>query len=225
MLNVVFLGPPGSGKGTQAESLCQATGVRHLATGDLFRTNLKNRTDVGKLAAAYMNRGELVPDKVTVRMVREWLADHRGEVLAGILFDGLPRSSEQARALEALLAGGNQALTAAVYLDVGEDAIVERLSGRLICRKCQVPFNRTFQPFVTCPTGECESGEYLYQRDDDRASTVLTRLETFHQETAPVIDFYVRAGLLRKVDGEGTVNEVKARVLATIEDIQVGLAG
>ncbi len=219
MVNIVLLGAPGSGKGTQAEPLCQETGLRHLATGDLFRLNLKNETDVGRLAAKYMAQGKLVPHQATVRMVREWLSDHWGEVSAGILFDGFPRNIEQTLALQDLLAGFNQTLDGVVYLHLGEDMIVKRLSGRLICRQCQAPFHETFHPFVTCPTRECESGEYLYQRDDDRASTLPMRLETFHQQTAPVIDFYRGAGLLHEVDGEGTVNEVKDRVFESIKGI------
>ena len=225
IVNIVLLGAPGSGKGTQGERLRQELGLRHVATGDLFRAHLKASTELGKIAREYMDRGELVPDATTVQMLREHLAVDAGDTSSGALFDGFPRTLQQAKALEELLAGRDQCVDGVVYVRVSADEIVERLSGRLVCGKCQVPFQRTFNPFVSCSTGECDSGEYLYQRDDDRPATVRRRLETYLEVTAPLVDYYREKGLLCEVDGEGTVAQVSARVLQAIDQIRVGVAG
>ncbi len=224
-MNIVFLGAPGSGKGTQGERLRQELGLRHVATGDLFRAHLKASTELGKTAGEYMGRGELVPDATTVQMLREHLAADAVETASGALFDGFPRTLQQAKALEELLAGRDQRLNGVVYVRVGADEIVKRLSGRLICGKCQVSFHQTFNPFVTCSTGECGSGEYLYQREDDRPATVLRRLETYLELTAPLVDYYRDRGLLCEVDGEGTVAQVSARVLQAVDQIRLGEPG
>ena len=224
-VNIVLLGAPGSGKGTQGERLRQRLKLRHIATGELFRGHLRNRTALGKLAREYMDRGQLVPDQTTVRMLREYLEEDTGETSCGALFDGFPRTLEQARALEDLLAERGGRLDGVIYIRVGTEEIVRRLSGRLMCSRCQASFHRAFKPFVSCPTGECKSGEYLYQRDDDRPSTVRRRLETFHDVTAPLVEFYRTRGLLCEVDGEGTVDEVTSRVLETIDQIRMGVAG
>ena len=225
ILNIVLLGAPGSGKGTQGERLRQELGLRHVATGDLFRAHLKVPTKLGKTASEYMDRGELVPDETTVQMLREHLAADSEETSSGALFDGFPRTIEQAKALEKLLAGRGQSVNGVVYVRVSADEIVRRLSGRLICSKCQVPFHRTFSPFVSCSTGECDSGEYLYQREDDRPATLRRRLETYLELTAPLVDYYREEGLLCEVDGEGTVAQVSARVLQAIDQIRLGVAG
>ena len=225
IVNIVLLGAPGSGKGTQAERLRQELGLRHIATGDLFRAHLKVPTELGRVAGEYMDRGELVPDATTVQMLREHLAADSEETSSRALFDGFPRTLEQAKALEKLLTERGRCVDGVVYVRVSADEIVERLSGRLICRKCQVPFHRRFSPFVSCSTGECESGEYLYQRDDDRPATVRKRLETYHELTAPLVDYYRGKGLLCEVDGEGTVAQVSARVLQAIDRIRLGVAG
>ena len=224
-MNIVLLGAPGSGKGTQAERLRQELGLRHIATGDLFRAHLKVPTELGRVAGEYMGRGELVPDATTVQMLREHLVADSEETSSGALFDGFPRTLEQAKALEKLLTERGRCMDGVVYVRVSADEIVERLSGRLICRKCQVPFHRRFSPFVSCSTGECESGEYLYQRDDDRPATVRKRLETYHELTAPLVDYYRGKGRLYEVDGEGTVAQVSARVLQAIDRIRLGVAG
>ena len=225
IVNIVLLGAPGSGKGTQGERLRQELDLRHVATGDLFRAHLKASTELGKTASEYMDRGELVPDATTVQMLREHLADESERISSGALFDGFPRTLEQAKALEKLLAGRDQCLNGVVYVRVSGDEIVARLSGRLICGKCQVPFHQTFSPFVSCSTGECDSGEYLYQREDDRPATVRRRLETYLELTAPLVEYYREKGLLCEIDGEGTVAQVSARVLHAIDQIRLGVAG
>lgn len=210
-LHLVLLGAPGSGKGTQAERLQRELHLCHIATGDLFRENLKRETELGKVAKSYMDRGELVPNDVTESMVRERLAQsdtHNGTVL-----DGFPRTLSQAEALDEMLRELNRRLAGVIYIEVPDDEIVERLSGRLICRQCQVPFHRTYNPFTSCPQNTC-NGEHLYRRHDDDPEIVRSRLKTFHRQTAPLIERYRAAGLLHRVNGSASVDEVAAEVLA-----------
>ncbi|MEW6306921.1 MAG: adenylate kinase [Verrucomicrobiota bacterium] len=211
-LDLVLLGGPGSGKGTQADYLSRELKLPHVATGDLFRENLKNATDLGKLAKSYMNRGELVPDEITETMVKERLAlpDAQG----GFILDGFPRTLPQAAALDEILTGLHRRLAGVIYINVSDDEIVARLSGRLICRQCQNPYHVRFKP--PAKPGKCDAcGGELYQRDDDNPNTVRARLRTFHAQTEPLIDFYRRAGLLVEIPGEGDVNGVAARALET----------
>lgn len=212
-MNIILLGAPGSGKGTQAEHLQAALGLTHIATGDLFRYNLKNRTKLGILAETYMNKGQLVPDDVTIAMVRERLQNP--DVKAGIIFDGFPRTLPQAEALAVLFDELNMKVDRVINLDVPDDEIVERLSGRLICRECQAPFHKVYNPFKTCPEHKCQ-GEFLYQRDDDKPETVRARLDTFHKQTAPLIEYYRKAGLLRDVPGSGDIEDVKKALIAAV---------
>ncbi|MBI1878231.1 MAG: nucleoside monophosphate kinase, partial [Chloroflexi bacterium] len=172
-MNLVLIGAPGAGKGTQADKVAAKFGIQHIATGDLFRENLKNETELGKLAKTYMDRGELVPDDVTEAMVRERLA--RPDTTNGVVFDGFPRTPAQAEALNDILTGLNRRLDGVLYIKVSDEEIVSRLSGRLICRECQTPFHKIYNPFKTCPFGKCQ-GEYLYQRDDDKEETIRARL-------------------------------------------------
>lgn len=210
-LNLVLLGPPGSGKGTQAQHLCQQFEIKHISTGDLFRENLKNGTPLGQLAKSFMDRGELVPDDVTANMVRERLS--RPDIQRGFLLDGFPRTLAQAEALSHLLVDLNQRLHGVIHFKVSDEEIVARLTGRLLCRECQLPFHRTFHPFTTCPHNKCQ-GEFLCQREDDKEETIRARLEVYHRQTAPLIDYYANVGLLCDVDGEGEFAEVTHRVLA-----------
>ncbi|GAB4426154.1 MAG: hypothetical protein Fur0044_24200 [Anaerolineae bacterium] len=220
-LDIVLLGAPGSGKGTQAQHLCQQLKLTHIATGDLFRENLKNQTELGKLAKTFMDRGELVPDDVTEAMVRERLA--RPDTANGFVLDGFPRTLSQAEALTDILTGLNRRLDSVFYFKVSDEEIVSRLSGRIICRECQVPFHKLHNPFQVCPFGKCQ-GEYLYQRDDDKEETIRARLKTFHRQTAPLIDYYREAGLLLELEGEGELWEVTARVLTAAQSLIVEVA-
>lgn len=213
-MNIVLLGGPGSGKGTQADRLCEQLNVPHIATGDLFRENLKKETDLGKLAKGYMDCGELVPDDVTVAMVRERLS--RPDAQAGFVLDGFPRTLAQAEALTNLLTKMGRQLDGVFYIKVSDEEIVRRLSGRIICKECQTPFHKIFNPFQRCPYNKC-AGEYLYQRDDDKPETVRARLETYHTQTAPLIDYYDQAGLLIEIEGEGEVSEITKRTLAAVQ--------
>lgn len=211
MMNLVLIGPPGAGKGTQAKKVAAAFGLRHIATGDLFRENFKNETELGKLAKTYMDRGDLVPDDVTEVMVRERLS--RPDTASGVVFDGFPRTPTQAEALNDIFAGLKRQLSGVIHVKVSDEEIVNRLSGRLICRECEAPFHKIYNPFKTCPLGKCQ-GEYLYQRDDDKEETIRTRLTTFRRQTGPLIDYYRQAGLLTDVEGEGELGDVTARILS-----------
>jgi adenylate kinase len=217
-LNIVLFGAPGSGKGTQAGRLCKQYDLPHIATGDLFRENLNNNTELGQLARSYMNRGELVPDDVTVAMVRDRLA--RPDTDRGFLLDGFPRTLPQAKALDQLLTELGRRIDGVLYIMVTDEAIVNRLSGRIICRECQTPFHKVHSPFKTCPLNKCQ-GEYLYQRDDDNPETVQARLNTFHTQTAPLIDYYKAAGALIEIAGEGNVSQIAERTIAAIEGLKV----
>jgi adenylate kinase len=209
-MNVVLLGAPGSGKGTQASVIAGELRVTHVASGDLFRENLRDRTPLGLRAEEYMTRGALVPDEITIAMLRERL--QRPDADAGVLLDGFPRTMEQAIALSAMLETLNREIDAVFYVEVADDILVDRLSGRLICRECQAPFHRTANPFTSCPKHAC-SGEHLYQRADDSPDTVRARLVTFHRQSEPVIDYYRLLNLLVTVPGSGSVDEVKRATL------------
>lgn len=210
-LDIVLLGAPGSGKGTQAEHLCRELRLVHIATGDLFRENLKKETDLGKLAKSYMDKGALVPDDVTVNMARERIS--RPDTANGFILDGFPRNLAQAEALTSMLAEMGRKLSGVLYINVPDDEIVTRLSGRLICRSCQAPFHLQFKP--PAQAGVCDlCGGELYQRDDDNPTTVRARLETFHKQTAPLITYFTEAGLLAEIEGVGEVADITTKVLA-----------
>lgn len=212
-MDLVLLGAPGSGKGTQADHLRREVGLTHIASGDLFRDHLKRKTDLGIRASEYMTRGALVPDAITIDMLRERVS--QPDTAQGVLLDGFPRTMEQAIALNEMMAGLKRELSAVLYIEVPDEELVERLSGRLICRECQVPFHRVANPFRTCPNGRC-TGEHLYQRADDTPETVRARLVTYHRQTAPVIDYYRLINLLITVPGSGAVDDVKRATLEAV---------
>lgn len=214
--DLVLVGGPGSGKGTQAEQLKTHLKLPHIASGDLFRENLKNGTDLGKLAKTYMDRGDLVPDDVTEAMVEERVS--RPDTAKGFILDGFPRTLAQAQALTEILNHMRRQLTAVLYIRVSDEEIVRRLSGRLICRNCQSPYHLDFKP--PAQTGICDScGGELYQRDDDNPKTVRARLKTFRAQTTPIIDYYKELGILVEIDGQGDVAEVTDRTLAAVQRI------
>lgn len=223
MKNIILIGAPGSGKGTQAALLFREIGICRLATGDIFRSHLKQETEWGILAKKYILKGELVPDYITIKMVRDWLSKNVKESLNGVLFDGFPRNVEQAIALDNLMAKMNESIDGALLLELKNDVVLERLSGRQVCNECQHSFHRNKRPFVTCPVGQCDKGEHLFQRDDDLVSTVLKRIETFHIKVSPVLEHYRSQGILHRLDGDGDVDEVFSRVLGVIENIQGSL--
>jgi adenylate kinase len=212
-MDLVLLGAPGSGKGTQADYLRREMGLTHIASGDLFRDHLQRRTELGTRAADYMTRGALVPDDITIAMLRERVS--QPDTARGVLLDGFPRTMEQAIALNEMMAHLGRELSAVLYIEVPDEELVERLSGRLICRECQIPFHRVANPFRTCPNGKC-MGEHLYQRADDTPETVRARLVTYHRQTAPVIDYYRLIKLLITVPGSGPVEAVQRAALEAV---------
>jgi adenylate kinase len=212
-MDVILLGGPGSGKGTQAELLQERLGITHVASGDLFRENINNQTELGLSAKEYIDQGHLVPDEITIGMIHDRL--NKPDVHKGVLFDGFPRTIPQAEALNELLNSLERQIDHVIYLSVSEEEIVRRLSGRLICRECQIPFHREFNPFSKCPLDKC-NGEFIYQRDDDKPETVLERLEVFHKQTAPLIEFYQDSGNLITVSGEGTLESINDRIVEAL---------
>lgn len=221
-LDLVLLGAPGSGKGTQAEQLCSQFDLRHIATGDLFRTHLKNKTSLGVLAKTYMDRGELVPDDVTDAMVQERFKENGQQ--NGFLLDGFPRSLHQAEALADMLSEQNRRLSAVLYLKIADDEIVERLSGRIVCRSCQAPYHLKFNPPAKPDVCDACSGT-LYHREDDRAETIRARLRTFHERTEQLIRFYKDADLLIEVNGENSIEKISQDAIEAIEPLARKLSG
>ena len=219
-LDIVFLGAPGAGKGTQAAHISQLFKIPRIATGDLFRENIREETELGLMAQSYMDHGKLVPDEVTEAMVRERLS--RPDVKEGFILDGFPRNLPQAESLSVIMAEMNRQLDKVIYLKVADDEIITRLSGRLLCRKCQLPFHQTFNPFQSCPHNQCR-GEHLYQRNDDAPDTVRSRLITFHGETEPLVDYYQEAGLLVEINGVGSLAKIKKKIVTAVSQLKPGL--
>jgi adenylate kinase len=209
---IVILGPPGVGKGTQAEILSERIGLAHISSGDLFRENLKNQTELGKLAQTFMSRGELVPDDVTIGMIRERLG--RPDCKAGAILDGFPRTPTQANALEAMLAEFNGHVDVVPFIVGDEDVLVDRLGGRWTCRANGHIFNRKFNP--PKEVGVCDyDGSELYQRDDDKPETVKRRIQVYLDQTAQLISYYRDHGKLVEINGMQTIDEVtQAMVIA-----------
>ena len=211
-LKLILLGPPGAGKGTQAAMLAEDLGVPRVSSGDLFRDHQSRNTELGRLAKSYMERGVYVPDDVTIGMVMDWIDGQEGQ--GGYLLDGFPRTLAQAEALdEAVKDKGG--VDIALNIRVGTDELVKRLSSRLICRGCQTPYSSDSS--TTATEGCCEAcGGELYQREDDRPEAIGKRLETYFEETEPLVDYYRQAGILREVDGEGTVDKVRTAIGAAL---------
>jgi adenylate kinase len=204
-LILILLGPPGAGKGTQAALVSQGAGVAHVATGDLFRENIRNQTELGMQAKAYVDKGALVPDELTIRLLLDRL--DRPDTQKGVLLDGFPRTVEQARALDEALKQRGQAVDKVLYINVGEEEVVRRLAGRWTCRNCGAVYHQVFSP--PKQTGKCDQcGGELYQRDDDKPETVRNRLTVFNQQTAPLIDYYKGQGRLLEVNGEQEADAV-----------------
>ena len=194
-----MLGAPGSGKGTRAVAICEVLGIVQVATGDLFRHNLKNNTELGKLAKSYMDKGELVPDDVTAAMVKDRLM--QADTEKGFVLDGFPRTLKQAEMLDDMFKEMNREITAVVYLDVADEEIVKRISGRMVCEKCQAPYHKEYTPPKT--EGVCDKcGGTLYTRDDDKPETVQKRLNVYRTTTLPLVDFYEKKNLIVKIPPE-----------------------
>jgi adenylate kinase len=212
---IVMLGPPGVGKGTQAKILAKKTGLVHVSSGDLFRENIKNQTELGQLAQSYMNKGELVPDDVTIAMVRERLS--RQDCQAGAILDGFPRTPAQADALKQMLAEFGGDVDYVPFISADDDVLVTRLSGRWTCRANGHVFHTLFNP--PKQPGVCDlDGSELYQRDDDKTETVTRRIQVYMQQTAPLIEYYRRAGKLVEIDGAQPIEEVTAALVKALKE-------
>jgi adenylate kinase len=212
-VNLILLGPPGAGKGTQAALLSQSLGIPHVASGDLFREAMKKGTGWGKKARAYMERGVLVPDEVTNAMIEKRLKEP--DCAQGVILDGFPRTIEQARALEGILAERGKEIDWVLLIQVSEGTLIERLSGRRTCRRCQANYHVLFNPPEK--EGVCDKcGGDLYQRSDDREETVRRRFRVYSEETAPLIDHYRRQGLLTEIDGKQGIEGVQGRILSAL---------
>jgi len=210
-LQIVLLGAPGSGKGTQAGIVCQRFGVAHIASGDLFREAVNRGDELGQQAKSYMEKGLLVPDEITIRMILERIA--APDCAQGFILDGFPRTLGQAKALDRVL--GERGIDKVVYIKVSTEELVRRLSGRSICRDCQAPYHEITSPPKVL--GRCDQcGGELYQRPDDSPETVRKRLEVYFVETAPLIDYYKEAGKLVEIDGERGIEEVGEELIAAL---------
>lgn len=212
-MRVILLGPPGAGKGTQAGTVAARLGVPHVATGDIFRENVGQGTELGVLAKQYMNQGQLVPDDVTIAMVLERMA--RPDCANGVVLDGFPRTTAQAEALDEALLKQGQAIDLALLIDVSEEELVKRLSGRRVCRGCQRPYNLTEAP--SKKEGICDdcAGE-LEQRPDDAPDKVRTRIQVYTAQTAPLIGYYEAKGALRRINGEQPIEVVAQDMVAAL---------
>ncbi len=209
-MHIIFLGPPGAGKGTQAQIICQKMGIPQISTGDMLRAAIAAQTETGLKAKEYMDKGQLVPDAVVIDIVKERLTNE--DCRNGYILDGFPRTVEQAQSL-----GSFADIDAAINLDVPDEVLVARLSGRRVCPLCGAPYH------VDRLNGEtvCKvDATPLIQRDDDKPETVLNRLKVYHQKTAPLIDYYRSEGKLMNITGSGSLEEISAEIIETLEAIR-----
>jgi len=210
----VLLGPPGAGKGTQAKIIAEKYHLVHVSSGDLFRDNLKRETDLGLLAKQYMTKGELVPDDVTIAMIRERLS--RPDCSNGALLDGFPRTPAQAEALSEMLKEFKGQVNLVPYISVPESLLVERLCGRWTCRANGHVFHEKYNPPKVA--GVCDlDGSELYQRDDDKSETVMNRIKVYSEQTSPLIEYYRKSNLLAEIDGTKSIEDVTVELLAALE--------
>ena len=209
---LVFLGPPGAGKGTQAKLLSQRMGFLHLSTGDLLREAVKNQTPLGKKAKEYMDRGELVPDELIVQLIEETMPKD-----GNVILDGFPRTVNQALALEEMLKGKGEKISKVLFFDVPDEVIIDRLSGRRVCSKCGAVYHVKYNPPKV--EGVCDlCGGSLVQRDDDREEVVKKRLEVYRKQTQPLIEFYQDRGIIYRLDAEKGVEELFKEVKGLVRD-------
>ncbi|MFO1441996.1 adenylate kinase [Bacillus sp. Bva_UNVM-123] len=204
-MNLVLMGLPGAGKGTQAEKIVQKYGIPHISTGDMFRAAIKDETELGLKAKSFMDKGELVPDEVTIGIVRERLA--KDDCVKGFLLDGFPRTVAQAEALENILAQLSKKIDYVINVEVDKEILMDRLTGRRICKDCGATYHLVFNP--PAQSGICDrcNGE-LYQRADDNEATVQNRLDVNIKQTKPLLDFYESKGYLRNINGQQEIDKV-----------------
>jgi adenylate kinase len=215
--HIVMLGPPGAGKGTQAKVLAEKLGLPHVSSGDIFRENLRDKTELGQLAEGYINRGELVPDDVTIAMIKDRLS--RPDCEVGVLLDGFPRTPPQAEALDNMLAElGKGQVNAVPYIAVPDQVLIDRLTGRRTCRAQGHVFHIMFNP--PKESSKCDfDGSELYQRDDDTVETVAQRIRVYYEQTQPLIDYYQQKGVLLEINGDQVINGVAADLEAALSNL------
>ena len=212
-MRIVLVGPPGAGKGTQAQFIASHLAIPRISTGDIFRYNVTNNTDLGRKAREFMDRGDLVPDEVTVAMVRDRLGEDDAQ--EGFLLDGFPRNVPQADTLKKMLAELDVKLTVVLELVVDEEEVVRRLSGRRTCRRCQRVWHVLYEP-PSHPDVCDDCGGELFQRDDDSEQTIRHRLEVYAEQTSPLVAFYADENILLGIDATGPVEEITSRALAAL---------
>jgi len=213
-MNIVFLGPPGAGKGTQAKILVERYGIPQISTGDMLREHRAKGTELGKKAQEYMDRGQLVPDEIILQMVKERLSQPDCE--KGFILDGFPRTVTQAEALDKLLAEIGKKLDFVLALVVPDELLIERLTGRRTCKNCGMMYHIKYKPPKV--DGKCDvCGGELYQRPDDNEETVRNRLKVYHESTAPLIEYYRKKGLLKEIDGSKSIEEITQQIIQILE--------
>jgi adenylate kinase len=211
---IIMLGAPGAGKGTQADILSQEMDLPHIASGDLFRQALEERTEVGLLAKSYMDKGELVPDEITIKMILERI--NQPDCAPGCLLDGFPRTLHQAKVLDEALMEQGKTIDKAIYIEVPNEELVKRLSGRWLCRVCQTPYHIINSPPKT--PGKCDKcGGELYQRSDDSEETVKDRLNIFFAQTIPILDYYKKQNKLIRVNGNLGMQDVASEIISALK--------
>jgi len=211
---IVLLGPPGAGKGTQSEVLASEFGLPHISSGDIFRENIKNGSELGKLAQTYISKGELVPDDLTIAMIRERFS--RADCENGAILDGFPRTPTQADELEAMLKDFGGQVNLVPFITAPVEVLIERLAGRWTCRAYGHIFHERFNP--PKQNGVCDlDGSDLYQREDDKAETVVHRIDVYQEQTAPLINYYRGRGVLAEINGFAPIEEVSSRLMSALK--------
>lgn len=217
-MNLILVGLPGAGKGTQAEQIVDTYHVPHISTGDMFRAAIKNETALGIKAKTFMDKGELVPDEVTNGIVKERLAE--ADTKDGFLLDGYPRTLNQANVLEGILKDLNKKLDAVIYIDVNKDILMERLTGRIICRSCGATYHKVYNPPKVEGTCDRCGGHEFYQREDDKPETVEKRINVNLESTNTLVDFYSKRNVLHTVNGEDDFEDVFKDIQAIISEVE-----
>ncbi|AVQ33618.1 adenylate kinase [Staphylococcus muscae] len=216
-MNIILMGLPGAGKGTQASEIVKKYPIPHISTGDMFRKAIKDETELGKEAKSYMDRGELVPDEVTVGIVKERISED--DAKKGFLLDGFPRTIEQAEALNSILEELGREIDAVVNIEVPEEELMNRLTGRRICETCGTTYHLVFNPPKV--EGVCDlDGGKLYQREDDNPETVANRLNVNIKQSKPILDFYGQQGVLKNIDGSKQIDAVSEDVIQILESLK-----
>ncbi|CAL28620.1 adenylate kinase [Staphylococcus carnosus] len=216
-MNIILMGLPGAGKGTQASEIVKKFPIPHISTGDMFRKAIKDQTELGKEAKSYMDRGELVPDEVTVGIVKERLSED--DAKKGFLLDGFPRTLEQAEALSKIMKELDRKIDAVINIEVPEEELMNRLTGRRICEVCGTTYHLVFNPPKV--DGVCDlDGGKLYQREDDNPETVAKRLEVNVKQSKPIIEYYDKEGILQNIDGSGDIEKVTDSVIDILDNLK-----